>query len=487
MLQLPVPQWSRRQMLSHCGAGLGLAGLAAVLQQHGALAAEPASAAGSSQGAAPSSAHPLAARPGHFPGRAKRVIQILANGGPSQVDTFDPKPELTRRHGERLPLHFATERPTGAALSSPFTFQKYGESGLEASELFDKLASNHADDLCVVRSMYTDAPIHENSLRLMNCGAAAMSRPSIGSWVTYGLGTENQNLPGFVVLVPQGMPVAGADNWQSSFLPGAYQGAYLETLDRKPSELIDNLQNPLLSRGEQKAQLDFLQSLNQMHFADRGEPDLEARIHSFETAFRMQTEATDAFDIDREPADVQKLYGESAQAKQMLIARRLVERGVRFVQVWHGTLQPWDSHNDIARDHRRLAKECDQGLSGLLTDLKNRGMLDDTLVIWGGEFGRTPTVELTQDNKLSPTAGRDHNNHGFTMWLAGGGVRGGITHGATDEFGFRAIENRVHVHDLQATVLHLLGLNHEKLTFRHSGRDFRLTDVHGRVLHELLV
>jgi hypothetical protein len=429
---------------------------------------------------------PLAPKPPHFAPRAKYVIQILANGGPAQMDTFDPKPELTRYHGTRLPIHLETERPTSTALGSPFKFERYGQCGMEVSELFAGLAEKHADDLCVIRSMHTDTPIHENSLRLMNCGASIMARPSIGAWITYGLGTENQNLPGFVVLVPKGMPVAGADNWQSSFLPGAYQGTYIETQDRKAAQLIENLHNPLLADDEQRAQLDFVELINRKHFAERHDPALEARIHSFETAFRMQTAATDAFDIEREPEHIRALYGDTAQAKQMLIARRLVERGVRFVQVWHGTLQPWDSHNNIETEHRKLAKESCQGITALLTDLKSRGLLDETLVIWGGEFGRTPTVELSQGEKVSPTAGRDHNNHGFTMWLAGGGAKGGTVYGATDEFGFKAVENRVHVHDLQATVLHLLGLDHERLVYRHSGRDFRLTDVSGHVVKELL-
>ena len=458
-------------MLRRCGAGFGWIGLAAMLGQENLAAAET---------------HPLAPKPPHFPPRARHVIQILANGGPAQMDTFDPKPALTKYHGQRLPLHFATERPTGAALGSPFSFARYGQCGMDVSELFAPLAEKHADDLCLIRSMHTDTPIHENSLRLMNCGASTMARPSIGAWVTYGLGTENQNLPGFVVLVPKGMPVAGADNWQASFLPGSYQGTYLETLDRRPQELIEHLHNREQAPDEQRAQFDFLEKLNRLHLASRHEAALEARIHSFETAFRMQTEASDAFDLEREPESVRRLYGDTPQAKQMLLARRLVERGVRYVQVWHGTLQPWDSHSNIEKEHRKLAAESCQGLTALLSDLKSRGLLDETLVIWGGEFGRTPTVELTQDNALKPTAGRDHNNHGFSMWLAGGGVKGGLVYGATDDFGFRAVEDRVHVHDLQATVLHLLGLDHTRLTYRHSGRDFRLTDVHGEVVRALL-
>ena len=470
---------SRRDMLRRCGAGFGTLGLAALLGDRSLFAADAASNALSAAG-------PLAPRPPHFRARAKYVIQILANGGPAQMDTFDPKPVLSKLHGQRLPIHLATERPTSTALGSPFSFARYGQSGLEVSELFGPLAAKHADDLCVIRSMYSDSPIHENCLRLMNCGASIMARPSIGSWITYGLGSENQNLPGFVVLVPKGMPVAGADNWQSSFLPGAFQGTYIETQDRKAADLIDHLTNTDLAPAAQRAQLDFTTALNRRHQATRSDPALEARIQSFETAFRMQTAATDAFDIDREPASVRALYGDTAQAKQMLIARRLVERGVRYVQVWHGTLQPWDSHDNIEKSHRRLASECCQGLTALLTDLKQRGLFDDTLIIWGGEFGRTPTVELSQGEKVSPTAGRDHNHHGFTMWLAGGGTKGGYVHGATDEFGFKAVQDRVHVHDLQATVLHLLGLDHERLTYRHSGRDFRLTDVHGHVVHRLI-
>jgi len=455
---------SRRAMLQ-AGLGFGMVGLAALLKPQQAVSAvlQP-----------------------HARPRAKAVIHLLANGGPGQMDTFDPKPALTKYHGQRLPIHFKTERPTGAAFGSPFSFKKYGQSGLEVSELFAGLAERHADDLCVIRSMHTDAPLHENSLRLLNCGASFMARPSIGAWITYGLGTENENLPGFVVLVPKGLPVAGADNWQASFLPGRFQGTYIETQDKAPAQLIEHLKNPLLTSREQREQLDLVDRLNRSRPAVRPEPALEARIQSFETAFRMQSAATDAFDIGQEPESIRRLYGDTPQAKQMLMARRLVERGVRFVQLWHGTLQPWDSHANIAADHRKLAGECGQGIAALLTDLKQRGLLDETLVIWGGEFGRTPTVELSQGATVNPTAGRDHNNHGFTTWLAGGGVKGGLAYGATDEFGFRAVENRVHIYDLHATVLHLLGLDHERLTYRFAGRDFRLTDVHGKVVTDII-
>ncbi len=466
---------SRRDMLRRCGAGFGTLGLAALLSGHSLLGAEPAFSAG-----------PLAPRAPHFPPRAKYVVQILANSGPSQMDTFDSKPLLNQLHGQRLPIHLAAERPTSTALGPPFSFVRYGQSGLEDSELFGPLAQAHADDLCVIRSMYSATPIHENCLRLVNCGASVMARPSIGSWITYGLGTENQNLPGFVVLVPKGMPVAGADNWQSSFLPGAYQGTYVETQYRPAAEFIEHLHHPELTPAAPRAQLDFAHALNRHHLASRADPALEARIHSFETAFRMQSAATDAFHIEREPAHIRALYGDTAQAKQMLLARRLVERGVRYVQVWHGTLQPWDGHDNIERNHRRLATESCQGLTALLTDLKQRGLFDDTLVIWGGEFGRTPTVELSQGEKVGPTAGRDHNHYGFTMWLAGGGTKPGYVHGATAEFGFKAVQDRVHVHDLQATVLHLLDLDHERLTSPHSGHYFHLTDVSGHVVHRLI-
>lgn len=457
--------------------GFGMLGLGSLLMQDQLRA----------DGAGGDFGNPLAPKPPMFPARAKRVIHLLANGGPSQVDTFDPKPALEKYRGQRLPLHLETERPTGIALPSPFSFQKYGQSGIEVSELFGKLAAAHIDDLCIVRSMYTDTPIHENSLRMMNCGDSRMARPSIGSWLTYGLGTENQNLPGFVVLVPKGMPVAGADNWQSSFLPGAYQGCYIETQDKKVGQLIENLENISQTSPAQRAQLDLLQKLNRKNLEEwNNNPALEARIHNYETAFRMQTAATDAFDIEKEPEYIQEMYGKTPQAKQMLIARRLVERGVRYVQVWHGTTQPWDSHEDIEHDHRKLAQECEQGIVALLTDLKQRDLLKDTLVVWGGEFGRTPAVELPQAGTVKTPTGRDHNPYGFTVWLAGGGVKGGMTYGATDEFGFSAIENRVHVHDLHATILYLMGIDHEKLTFRHSGRDFRLTDVSGNVVHDIV-
>jgi hypothetical protein len=422
----------------------------------------------------------------HFPGRAKHVIHVFLNGGMSHVDTFDPKPELTRRNGQMLPSgNLQTERRTGAALASPFKFARHGESGIEISDLFPHL-SRCADELVVIRSMFAELPSHELSLMLMNTGSQRLVRPSFGAWLNYGLGTENQNLPGFVAMCPGGMPVGGAGNWRSAFLPGIYQGTHVDTSSTDPDQLIANVRNERLSGADQRRQFNLLQTLNRRHLERRPhEAALEARIQSFELAYRMQTEATDAFDVSQEPKHILDLYGDSPQNRQLLLARRLVERGVRFVQTWHGNLQPWDSHNNILQEHRRVADECDQGLAALITDLKARGLLDETLILCSGEFGRTPTVEMNQDGS-GAAMGRDHNHWGFSLWMAGGGVRAGTVYGATDEFGFQAVEDRVSIHDLHATMLHLLGFDHERLTYRYAGRDFRLTDVHGRVVREIL-
>jgi hypothetical protein len=387
-----------------------------------------------------------------------------------------------------LPLpNLRTERRTGAAYPSPFRFGKHGQSGIEVSELFPHIASC-IDNIAVIRSMHADVPNHEPSLMLMNCGEARLIRPSLGSWVTYGLGSENQNLPGFIAMCPGGYPIQETQNWQSAFLPGVYQGTYIDTRNVTLERLIENIRNRSVSRPDQRRQLDLLQELNRRHLVNRAQAaPLEARIQSFELAYRMQHDAEEAFDVSREPRHIRDLYGPGVQGRQLLIARRLLEKGVRFLQVWHGAGQPWDSHDDLEINHRRLARECDQAIGALLRDLKQRGMLDETLVIWGGEFGRTPTVELpTPGANAGRVNGRDHNHYGFSMWLAGGGVKGGQVYGATDEFGFRAVENRVHVHDLHATILQLLGFDHERLTYRYAGRDFRLTDVHGQVVRELL-
>lgn len=467
--------FNRRDLLQRTGQGLGMLGLAALLGEECLT---------SRVQAADSSMEP---RQPHFPARAKHVIHIFCNGGPSHVDTFDPKPLLAKYAGKELPKALKTERKTGAAFPSPFKFQKYGASGIEVSELFEQTAQS-IDDICLIRSMHADVPNHEPSLLLMNCGDARLPRPSLGSWVTYGLGTENQNLPGFIAMCPGGYPITESANWRSAFLPGVFQGTYIDTKHTEIEKLIENIRNDKLTPPQQRAQLDLVQMLNRQHLAQRGTDSvLEARIQSLELAYRMQSDASDAFDIQREPQHIREMYGEGVHARQLLIARRLVERGVRFVQLWHGAGQPWDNHDDIEVNHRRLAKQLDQPLGALLKDLKQRGMLDETLVIWGGEFGRTPTVELpTPGSNAGKVNGRDHNHWGFTMWLAGGGVKGGYVHGATDEFGFQAVEDKVHVHDLQATILKLLGFDHERLTYRYAGRDFRLTDVHGTPVDRIL-
>ena len=470
---------TRREFLGRCGMGMGSLSLAGVMGGIGGLLNARASE---------SFASPLTPKQPHFPAKAKHVIHIFCNGGPSHVDTFDPKPSLDKYAGKNLPMeNLRTERKTGAAFPSPFKFKKYGKSGIEVSELFSNVAES-IDDIAVIRSMHADVPNHEPSLLLMNCGEARLMRPSMGSWVTYGLGTENQNLPGFIAMCPGGYPIQESQNWQSGFLPGVYQGTYIDTQHTKIEKLIEHIKNNYTSLPEQRQQLDLLQQLNERHQRKRkDDAQLEARIQSFELAYRMQMDATDAFDVSREPESIRKMYGEGTQARQILIARRLIERGVRFVQVWHGQGQPWDNHDDIEVNHRKLAKQTDQAIGALLKDLKQRGLLEQTLVIWGGEFGRTPTVELpTPGSNAGKINGRDHNHHGFTMWLAGGGVHGGYVHGATDEFGFQAIEDKMHVYDLHATVLWLLGFDHEKLTFRHAGRDFRLTDVHGNVVKALI-
>lgn len=465
---------SRRDFLLRSGMGFGAVGLG--LQT---LAPTGAEAAYQS---------PLAPRSPHFEAKAKQVVHIFLNGGCSHVDTFDPKPLLDEYHGKELPTkNLQTERPTGAAYRSPFTFKQYGESGIPVSEIFEKTAA-HVDDMCFIRSMHADVPNHEPSLLLMNCGEARLIRPSFGSWVTYGLGTENQNLPGFISMCPNGYPIQESQNWQSGFLPGIFQGTYIDTRHTEPEKLIQYIQNRFTSQEAQRNQIDLLQQLNAAHLAARAEDgQLEARIQSFELAYRMQLEATDAFDTSKEPLSVLEKYGPGVQARQLLITRRLLERGVRFIQLWHGEGQPWDNHDDLEINHRRLAGELDQGLAAFLSDLKERGMFDSTLVLCCGEFGRTPTVELpTPGQNAGKVNGRDHNHYGFTAWLAGGGVKGGMVYGATDEFGFQAVENRVHVHDLHATLLHLLGFDHERFTYRYAGRDFRLTDVHGHVVHDVL-
>ncbi|MEY3173358.1 MAG: hypothetical protein RLZZ436_1272 [Planctomycetota bacterium] len=462
---------SRRAWISRLGAGAGAVGLAGVFAQSQLLADQ------SNAGFAAAAGGPLSPKPPMFPPRAKRIIHLFMNGGPSQVDTFDPKPALEKYNGQRPPgANLKTERQTGGLLQSPFRFHRRGESGLEISEIFPRLGE-HADDLCVIRSMHTNIPNHEPSLLMMTSGETQPTRPSMGSWLLYGLGTDNQNLPGFVVLCP-GKPVVGPALWGNRFLPGIYQGAQINNSQMNPQTVIRDINNASVSRSAQREQLDLLKRMNEMHLQQRsGDNPLEARIQSLEMAFRMQTEAQEVFDLSRESKSTREAYGSGEFANGCLAARRLVERGVRMVQVFYGSGQPWDDHENIA-SHADKARAVDQPIAALLADLKERGLLEDTLVLWGGEFGRTPVSEGSK--------GRDHNNHGFSVWLAGGGVRGGMAWGATDEFGFAAVENKVHVHDLHATLLHLLGIDHEKLTFRYSGRDFRLTDVHGRVVQEVI-
>jgi len=467
---------TRREMLGRIGMGFGAMGL-------GDLLAETSSI----------SLNPLAARQPPLPARAKRVVHLFMNGGPSHLDTFDPKPSLDKYDGKAIPSPLKTERPTGAGLKSPYAFQKYGKSGIEVSELFAKTAQ-HADDLCIIRSMHTDLPNHEPSLGLLNCGEARLNRPSLGSWITYGLGSMNQNLPGYIAMCPGGMPIRRTKNWQAGFLPSAFQGAYVNTDHESVDKLVEFIRNGSLDSKRQREQLDLLLAFNQRHLAERQkDTQLEARIQSFELAYRMQMEASDAFDIMKEPEAVRQMYGvkpgpEGSFARQCLIARRLLERGVRFLQLWTGDGQPWDNHDDVL-DHKPLAAKVDQPIAALLTDLKQRGLFDETLVIWGGEFGRTPVVELpTPGLNAGKQRGRDHNPYGFTTWLAGGGVKRGHVHGATDEFGFAAAEKPVHIRDLHATILHLLGFDHHKFTYRYAGLDYRLTGVEEgpKVVTELL-
>ncbi|MBY0524092.1 MAG: DUF1501 domain-containing protein [Gemmataceae bacterium] len=452
-------------MLRRVGTGFGTLGLASLLNEQASAKAPVAG--------------PLDSREPHFPAKAKRVIFLFMNGGPSHVDTFDPKPLLTKYHGQR-PSEISginTMRKTNSPLMrSPFAFNRCGQSGIEVSEIYPEIGKC-IDDICVIRSMHTNNPNHEPGLLMMNSGEMQPTRPSMGSWLLYGLGTENHNLPGYVVLCP-GKPVVGPQLWSNSFLPGIYQGTHINNSSSDPKNLIKHVENGYLTPAEQRRQLDLLKKMNELHLAERErDQQLEARIESLEIAFRMQMEAQDAFDIRKEPASVRKEYGEGEFANACLIARRLSERGVRMTQIYYGAGQPWDDHGDI-NNHKNHAGKSDKPIAALLRDLRSRGMLDETLVIWGGEFGRTPTSEGAK--------GRDHHSLGFSMWLAGGGVRGGMVHGATDEFGMVAVQDRVHVHDLHATILHLMGIDHEKLTFRYSGRDFRLTDVHGHVVKEVV-
>ncbi len=454
---------TRRQTLKLLGAGFGTVGLAHSLQ----------ALAGSSS------------RKPHFAARAKHVIFLYLNGGLSHVDTFDPKPALTKMDGEPMPgPKVKTDRASGGLMASPFRFQKKGESGIEVSEIFPRVGEL-IDDFCVVRSMYSESINHLPSMLMMNTGHALRggSRPSFGSWITYGLGTENENLPGYVVLCP-GKPVGDVRLWSSAFLPSSYQGVHIRNDRDSPSEYVQDLRNTFVTSSQQERQLELLSKLNSSFLDQMGyQPEIESAIDSMEVAYKMQTELPAIFDITNESEAVRTRYGDGEFGRGCLTALRLVEQGVRVVQVYYGNGQPWDSHDDIL-DQRLHAERSDGPIAALVEDLKQRGLFEDTVVIVGSEFGRTPMIQNSGTEKVG--RGRDHNPPGYSILLAGGGIQGGMTYGATDEFGYKAVENPLSPHDLHATVLHLLGLDHTKLTFRYSGRDFRLTDVHGRVVKEIL-
>ncbi len=462
---------SRRQILKQSALGFGSLALTSLLAETAAASVDP-----------------LAPKAPHFPARAKRVIFLFMTGGPSQVDTFDPKPLLTRDHGKPFPgnkprVQFAE---TGTLLRSPWTFKKYGQSGIEVSELFPHVAGC-VDDLCFIHSMHGTNPAHGGALLKLHTGNESLVRPSMGSWVSYGLGTENRDLPAFITICPT-LAHGGVNNWGAAFLPAAFQGVPIGNASVPADKAkIRYIQNAGLSAGAQRKQLDLLAEMNRDHLARTG-PDmaLEGRIDSFELAFRMQRSVPEVEDFSKETAAVKSLYGLDEPAtenfgRQCLLARRFAERGVRFVQVTHSdSMVQWDQHGDLKKGHAKNAREVDKPIAGLLKDLKQRGLLTDTLVIWAGEFGRTPTVQGGGND------GRDHNPEGFTIWMAGGGVKPGFRHGATDDYGWYAATDKVHIHDFHATILHLLGMNHEKLTYRHAGRDFRLTDVAGNVVTKIL-
>lgn len=469
---------NRREMLRRSGAGAGLLGLAALLRDERLLGA--------------AGANPMSARAPHFPARARSVIWLFMNGGPSQVDTWDYKPELERSHGKELAgfdnkTGFFADS-VGPLMRSPFAWAQHGKSGTWVSDLFPNLA-RHVDKMAFLHSCHTESNNHSPALFMINTGTTRMGSPCVGAWATYGLGCESRNLPSFVVMsdpLDRGLPKGHASNWGAGYLPSVFQGTWL----RPKGQPIDNLIPPAgVDEGARRRQLDLLADLSRGHLARSAiDSELSARIESFELAFRMQSAAPEAFDIAKEPESIRRLYGTEQPhcrhfAAQCLMARRMVERGVRFVQIYSGGMEnqrSWDGHEDIVGNHRGFALETDQPIAALLADLEQRGLLDETLVVWGGEFGRLPV------SQKGAKPGRDHNPHAFTYWLAGGGVRGGVHHGATDELGHKAVVDRVSVNDLHATLLHLLGMDHERLTYFHSGRDFRLTDVAGEVVRSIL-
>lgn len=473
---MSFPEYTRRHWLQRAGAGVGGLGLATLLADEGLL----------------DGGDPLAPRKGHFGGKAKSVIWLFINGGPSQVDTWDYKPELEKMDGKELngfdknTGFFANA--VGPLMKSPFEFTPRGQCGKMVSSLFPKLGE-HVDKMAFIHSGHTESNNHSPALFMMNSGQPRMGLPCVGSWVTYGLGSESRDLPAFVVMsdpLNRGLPKGHAANWGAGFLPSVYQGTWL----KPKGDPIDNLNRPKhMNDAQQLRQLALLKKLNGEHIKERpGDAELEARIKSFELAYRMQNAAPEAFDIDREPEHIKKLYGVGEKrcdhfARQCLTARRMVERGVRFVQIYSGGMEnqrSWDGHNDIQGNHSQFAGETDTPIAGLLSDLEQRGLLNDTLVIWGGEFGRLP---LTQKSKKP---GRDHNPHCFTTWMAGGGIKGGVSYGESDEIGHHAAVDKAHVNDIHATILHQLGFNHEKLTYVYNGRRFRLTDVGGKVIKPIL-
>jgi hypothetical protein len=466
----------RRHFLRNAGCGFGAIALAAMLAEEGKLFADDGR---DELGRSPD---PLAPRKPHFEPTAKRVIFLFMSGGPSHVDTFDPKPELTRLHGEKLPASFGPVKTRRGVdknklLASKRTFTKHGQAGIEVSDWFPHIAGC-VDDICLLRGCYGDSVTHPESVYLMNTGSILMGRPSLGAWASYGLGTENRNMPAFVVLPdPGGWPKGGAPAWGNGFLPAAYQG----TVIQGGSSPIRHIPNPPgVSAEQQRLTLDFIAQSNREHLADRGaDSELTARIAAYELAFRMQAHAPEVVDLAKETEETKRLYGldrkETAEfGTRCVLARRMIERGVRFVQLYSGDTNGWDAHSDLEGNHSKLCLQSDKPIAGLLADLKRRGLLKNTLVVWGGEFGRTPMTEGTN--------GRDHNPHGFSMWLAGGGVKGGQVVGSTDPIGLRAADGKTHVHDVHATILHLLGFNHKRLTFRHNGRSERLTDNGGEVI-----
>ena len=468
---------TRRHALSMLGGGFGLVALSNMLN---VSIAQAAAATGGALGGQL-----------HFKPRAKRVIFLFMNGGVSHVDTFDPKPALEKYHGKPLPGgQILTQRKTGHLMKSPFAFKKHGQSGTELSELWPHLGGV-VDDICLIRSMWSEIPNHEPSITMMNTGANLLGRPSMGSWITYGLGTENENLPGYVVLTPTEPLTIGSPLWSSAFLPAVHQGTlvkntWVEDEKFQADKVIPNVMNTA-ANDAQVRDIHFLRQLNEGHIKRVKERDanLDASIKTMETAYRMQTEAPNVFDVTKETKATLDMYGPGSTALGCLMAARLVEKGVRMVQTYYGKGDPWDAHNDIL-SYRKLAKDSDQPYAALIKDLKQRGLFQDTLVVCGTEFGRTPAIQTSNDNVGGLVNGRDHNTLGFSIWLAGGGIKGGTTYGATDEFGFKAVEKKVHVHDLHATMLYLLGIDHTKLTYHYSGRDFRLTDTEGQVIHDII-